>query len=69
MNNEEHTHCAIEGIIRDATTRPNGVLEINDFEIHAISLVPAEQALHPAWRVLEDKEGRNDEQHQRRTND
>jgi len=52
MSNQEYTHLALDGIVR----------EINDFEVHSVSLVPAEQALHPSWRVLEvEEEDRNEQ--------
>jgi hypothetical protein len=43
---------ALDGIVRDASTRPDGVREITDFELHSMSLIPDSQAL-PSWRNLD----------------
>jgi hypothetical protein len=44
---------ALSGMRQKSHVNEQGVRVITDFEVLSVSLVSAEQALHPSWRVIE----------------
>ena len=44
---------ALSGVVRESPVNEQGVRVITGFAVLSVSLVPAEQAVHPSWRIVE----------------